>query len=107
MSVSAAKLAGFLRAALHNEAALAAVRRYGGILEHPAASAAWEAFGLATPPRAGGWINADWEGGWTCCVDQGKYGHRAQKATWLYAVGVPLPSLEWGKSTAGHVYKSH
>ena len=82
------------------EAALAAVRRYGGILEHPAASAAWEAFGLAAPPRAGGWINADWEEGWTCCVDQGKYGHRAQKATWLYAVGVQLPSLDWGKSTS-------
>ena len=29
----------------------------------------------------------------------GTHGHRAQKATWLYAVGVPLPSLVWGKST--------
>ena len=44
------------------------------------------------------WINADFEGGWTCCVYQGNYGHRAQKATWLYAVGVPLPSLKWGGS---------
>jgi hypothetical protein len=44
-------------------------------------------------------VSADWEGGWTCCVDQGHYGHRAQKATWLYAVGVqPLPLLRWGKS---------
>jgi hypothetical protein len=80
-------------------AALAAVRRWGGVLEHPAASSAWAAFGLRTPPRAGGWVVADWEGGWTCCVDQGHYGHRAQKATWLYAVGVPLPSLTWGKSS--------
>lgn len=79
-------------------AALSAVRTFGGVLEHPAASAAWEAFGLATPSRAGGWVNADFEGGWTCCVDQGHYGHRAQKATWLYAVGVPLPSLIWDKS---------
>lgn len=78
-------------------AALAAVRKWGGILEHPAASAAWDAFGLAKPPRAGGWINADFEGGWTCCVDQEHYGHRAQKATWLYACHVPLPSLKWGK----------
>ncbi len=78
-------------------AALAAVRKYGGVLEHPAASAAWEAFGLNPPPRAGGWVNADFEGGWTCCVDQEHYGHRAQKATWLYAAGVPLPSLRWGK----------
>ena len=82
-------------------AALAAVRRWGGVLEHPAASAAWAAFGLLTPPRAGGWVVADWVGGWTCCVDQGHYGHRAQKATWLYAVNVPCPSLTWGKSSNG------
>ena len=80
-------------------AGLSAVRTFGGILEHPAATAAWETFCLNPPPRAGGWINADFEGGWTCCVDQGHYGHRAQKATWLYAVGVDLPSLIWGKSS--------
>lgn len=78
--------------------ALNAVRRFGGVLEHPAASSAWTAFGLKTPPRSGGWVVADFHGGWTCCVDQGHYGHRAQKATWLYAVGVELPSLRWGKS---------
>jgi hypothetical protein len=76
-------------------AALSAVRTWGGVLEHPAASSAWREFGLRCPPRAGGWVVADWEGGWTCCVDQGHYGHRAQKATWLYAVGVPLPILTW------------
>jgi hypothetical protein len=81
-------------------AALAAVRKFGGVLEHPAASAAWDAFGLNPPPRAGGWVNADFEGGWTCCVDQEHYGHRAQKATWLYAAGVPLPSLRWGKGSS-------
>ena len=77
--------------------ALASVRKWGGVLEHPAASSAWEAFGLCAPSRAGGWVNADFEGGWTCCIDQEFYGHRAQKATWLYACGVPLPSLRWGK----------
>jgi hypothetical protein len=82
-------------------AALQAVRTWGGILEHPAASSAWAAFGLNPPPRGGGWVNADFEGGWTCCVDQGHYGHRAQKATSLYAVGVPLLSLRWGKSSGG------
>ncbi len=82
-------------------AALEAVRRFGGVLEHPAASSAWESFGLKTPPRAGGWIVADWRGGWTCCVDQQHYGHRAQKATWLYAVDADLPSLQWGKSSGG------
>lgn len=80
------------------EAALKAVRTYGGVLEHPAASSAWAHYGLLAPPRAGGWVVADWEGGWTCCVDQGHYGHRAQKATWLYANGVELPRLIWGKS---------
>jgi hypothetical protein len=79
-------------------AALEAVRRFGGILEHPAATAAWEAHGINKPPRGGGWIEADQRGGWTCCVDQGHYGHRAQKATWLYAVGCDLPALIWGKS---------
>lgn len=81
-------------------AALKAVRRFSGVLEHPAASSAWKAFGLNPPPRAGGWVNADFEGGWTCCVDQEHYGHRAQKATWLYAVNVPLPSLKWGKGSS-------
>jgi hypothetical protein len=82
-------------------AALDAVRRFGGVLEHPAASSAWQAFGIRRPPRAGGWVVADWFGGWTCCVDQKHYGHRAQKATWLYAVGCELPSLTWGKSSGG------
>jgi hypothetical protein len=81
-------------------AALASVRRWGGVLEHPEASSAWRAFGLASPPRAAGWVNADWVGGWTCCVEQGHYGHRARKATWLYANGIELPSLKWGKSAA-------
>jgi hypothetical protein len=78
--------------------ALGAVRRWGGILEHPAASHAWAHFGLTKPPRAGRWVKADDFGGWTCCVDQGNYGHKAQKATWLYAVGVQLPDLIWGKA---------
>lgn len=77
-------------------AALASVRRWGGILEHPEASAAWSTFGLCAPPRCGGWVVADFEGGWTCCVEQGAYGHRARKATWLYAHNVDLPSLRWG-----------
>lgn len=80
------------------KAALAAVRMWGGVLEHPEASAAWKAHGLIEPPRHGGWVVADWQGGWTCCVDQGSYGHPARKATWLYANGVELPSLRWGRS---------
>lgn len=78
------------------EAALAAVRQWGGVLEHPAHSKAWEAFDLAEPTKAGGWSAADFRGGWTCHVEQGHYGHLSRKATWLYANGVELPSLRWG-----------
>ncbi|MGE0451731.1 MAG: hypothetical protein AB7Q29_19310 [Vicinamibacterales bacterium] len=78
-------------------AALDAVRRWGGVLEHPAASSAWDEFGLKCPPRVGGWIVADWQGGWTCCIDQGHYGHRAQKATWLYAVGSGVADAALGE----------
>jgi len=82
------------------KAALAAVRRWGGVLEHPEASHAWCWFELNIPPRSGGWVNADFEGGWTCCVEQGHYGHRARKMTWLYAKGFVPPLLIWGKSEA-------
>lgn len=81
-------------------AALAAVRRCGGVLEHPEGSHAWAHFGLNKPPRAGGWVIADDQGGWTCCVEQGRYGHYARKPTWLYAVHCQLPELQWGKSPA-------
>lgn len=76
--------------------ALDCVRRFGGVLEHPAYSDAWAHFGLHRPPRSGGWCVADELGGWTCHVEQGRYGHVAKKATWLYAHGVELPSLRWG-----------
>lgn len=78
-------------------AALTAVRNFGGVLEHPKDSLAWDYFGLARPSPGGGWTQADAFGGWTCCVDQGHYGHFANKRTWLYAVGCELPSLIWGK----------
>lgn len=82
-------------------AALIAVRRFGGVLEHPEASSAWREFGLAIPPKMGGWIKADEHGGFTCCVEQGHYGHRARKATWLYVSHVALlPDLKWGPSAS-------
>ena len=80
------------------EAALLAVRAWGGVLEHPEASHAWAAFGLSRPPRKGGWVMADSVGGWTCCVEQGHYGHPARKATWLYSCRTELPILKWGSS---------
>jgi hypothetical protein len=74
-----------------------AVRTFGGVIEHPEASHAWPWFGLNKPPQSGGWVKADDFGGFTCCVAQGHYGHRAQKFTWLYAVNTKLPELIWGK----------
>lgn len=79
-------------------AALDSVRKYGGVLEHPEGSHAWRAHELNLPPRGGGWVNADFDGGWTCRVEQGAYGHQARKATWLFACGVELPTLKWGKA---------
>ncbi len=96
-------------------AALASIRRYGGVLEHPADSRAWDVYGIAKPPRAGGWVTADsladragipaeWKDDrnmWTCCVYQGHYGHPSGKATWLLTAGIArenLPELKWGKT---------
>lgn len=82
------------------KAALDAVRNYGGVLEHPWQSHAWPHYGLNMPARSGGWIVADFYGGWTCCVEQGQYGHYARKPTLLYAKSIYLPELRWGKSEA-------
>lgn len=77
-------------------AALDAVRRFGGVLEHPAYSDAWAAFGLPRPDRHGGWQRGLC-GGWACHVEQGRYGHPAKKATWLYAFRLSSPPpLRWG-----------
>ncbi|MGL5912265.1 MAG: hypothetical protein ACRCZP_19830 [Phycicoccus sp.] len=78
--------------------ALASVRRWGGVLEHPAYSDAWAAHDLNSPPTGGGWVAADWYGGWTCYVEQVRYGHAAKKATWLYAVGTELPEMRFGST---------
>ena len=82
------------------KSALESVRRCGGVLEHPAYSDAWKAFGLTRPDRKGGWSGPDEFGGYTCHVEQGQYGHRARKGTWLYAVGCQLPELKWGPGPA-------
>lgn len=81
--------------------ALAAVRTWGGVLEHPAYSDAWSAFGLPAPIPGLGW-QRDIYGGWSCHVEQGRYGHPAKKATWVYAHGITqLPSLDW-RTLADH-----
>jgi hypothetical protein len=77
------------------ESALASVRRWGGVLEHPAYSAAWDKFCLPEPIWRGGW-NLALDGGASCYIEQGRYGLPVKKATWLYAFGVELPELRWG-----------
>lgn len=84
------------------ESALASVRRWGGVLEHPANSAAWDRFDLPAPPPSGGWVRG-FCGGWTCYVEQGHYGHPARKRSWLYAYGCALPSLRWGPTPAENI----
>lgn len=76
-------------------AALYAIGRFGGVLEHPADSHAWSAFNLERPTRGAGWQETDEDGGWSCYVEQGHYGHSARKATWLYTRHVILPELIW------------
>lgn len=73
---------------------------FGGVLEHPADSQAWDYFGINKPPRKGGWVYAGLGANtWTCCVYQGRYGHLAGKATWLIAAGMTCPpELRWGKT---------
>ena len=80
--------------------ALAAVRRWGGVLEHPCDSKAWPHHGLAKPKRHAGWQRADDLGGWTCYVEQGHYGHMSRKPTWLLVHGIArddLPELDWSR----------
>lgn len=76
-------------------AALLAVKKWGGVLEHPALSIAWENFGLARPLRVGGGWTAAGDDAWVCEVSQGAYGHRATKLTWLYVVGPRPEPLNW------------
>lgn len=76
-------------------AALDAVHRWGGVLEHPAHSLAWQVFGLPRPASAG-WTPSLTAPGLSCEVDQRHYGHRVRKPTWLYYVGPEPPVLTWG-----------
>lgn len=62
--------------------AVSTVRQWGGVLEHPAGSLLWNAAGL---PKPG---SSDEFGGWTLPVVQFWWGHRANKPTWLYLVGI-------------------
>jgi hypothetical protein len=82
------------------KSALDSIFRWGGVLEHPAHSKAWDAFGLMKPTAGAGW-QVGYEGAYAVCyVEQGHYGHASRKPTWLLAAGVSLadlPQLNWTK----------
>lgn len=68
--------------------AVGQVRRFGGVLEHPAGSLLWRYADLPLPGApADGW------GGYTVECAQVDWGHVARKRTWLYLVRVPRSAL--------------
>lgn len=80
------------------------VRTWGGVLEHPSGSLLWAHCGL---PRPGGRLSpvVDAFGGWSLAVSQKWWGHRAEKSTWLYLVGVAprdLPEMPFSICEATH-----
>lgn len=76
--------------------AVEVVRRWGGVLEHPARSKLWEALALPEPCD-----EPDEHGGFTVEVDQVSWGHVARKRTRLYLVGVPRQVVESCLRTGG------
>lgn len=70
--------------------ALASVRRWGRVLEHPAETRAFRHHGIPRPIR--GWTRT-LAGDWICEVNQAAYGHRATKRTWLLYCGRGVPPM--------------
>jgi len=88
-------------------AALRAVRKWGGVLEHPAKTRAWGPHGL-DKPNGIGWRRDACNGGWVCEVWQSAYGHRANKATWLFYQGEKPPfDLNWSRPVGTHQIGFH
>lgn len=76
------------------------VRRFGGVLEHPAESTLWAHCRMPRP----GQFPDDFDG-WSIEIQQFHWGHRAEKATWLYIVGLQisnLPALPWREGRPTH-----
>lgn len=85
--------------------ALLTVLEFGGVLEHPAHSYAWDHFALVKPER-GTW-KAEHEDGkpiyWVTEVSQSAYGHKARKRTWLLYNGPSPPALDWSDPKGTHL----
>lgn len=81
--------------------ALKSVIRCGGVIEHPAKTRAFEANCIRKPSGIG-WTKCT-SGGWVCEVWQSAYGHRANKATWLYYFGRQAPfQMKWERPKGSH-----
>lgn len=82
-------------------AALNAVRRFGGVLEHPAETRAFKYYGIPEPISRGWQMTID--GDWVTEIDQAAYGHCARKRTWLlyHGKGMP-PELDWRQTLGTH-----
>lgn len=97
------KLSHFSRSDTRDLAILAVsqVRKFGGVLEHPASSKLWRECGLPPVDQ----LYPDAFGGLSYLIAQGDYGHRAPKLTWLYAVRLgPCPfTLPTARDPGGRV----
>lgn len=87
--------------------ALASVRKWGGVLEHPAYSHAFKTHGIAAHYEHDGigWyrVESDLTRLWLCEVWQSAYGHKARKKTWLLYCGKRPPfSLRWDRNPGTH-----
>lgn len=83
--------------------AMASVSRFGGVLEHPANTAAWPAFGLPMPTR-GHWTHGMFSLGWSTEISQVAYGGPTRKRTWLYWVGDgEPPAMDWSEPPHTHL----
>lgn len=83
--------------------AVAMIRQWGGVLEHPYSSTLWPDQGLPEPGRR------DEYGGWTLVIDQDWFGHKAEKRTRLYIVGCDpreTPSMPYRIEEPTHVLAS-
>lgn len=82
------------------QSAMRSVQLWGGVLEHPCNSRAFETFGITRPKHGAGWVPGGPNGTWTCSVDQCLYGHRARKRTWLFVCSSEKPQeLNWERGT--------
>lgn len=71
--------------------AIEMIRKHGGVLEHPRASKLWKHLSLPMPGKG-----YDEYGGFSLCVNQSWWGHKAEKNTLLYIVGIKqkdIPSM--------------